>query len=279
MASKTSLRTRRHRAGPFRADGGRRASSASAIAPPRRANAGGGRRGGGARPPVPVPPSAGRTVFSDDFKWSSGSGIDSSGMYGNPRAGSSLAPAGSKTIDPTRRANVQTSTQRLISTFTALRQRQLVGGTYGRVQTTSAKLGAPSGGPGWSSRRRFEAALRRPGLLAGVSGLLGPGAVGPETARSNIMENVIHCQNSSGTCLGGPVDPGRPLQRAERHRQRNSGGGSGCQVRIPQPTTMILTGPKPPPDVDPSTGTGAAYFTPERGPSGHGDVAGGGVRP
>jgi hypothetical protein len=158
-----------------------------------------------AAPPgaVPPPPSGWSTVFSDDFNGAAGSGVDSQWMY-DTGPGSSFGTGEIETMTNST-SNVHLDGNGNLD-ITAL------GGgsswTSGRIQTTSANVGAPAGG-----ELEVTASIQQP---AGGPGywpafwMLGPGQW-PENGEIDIMEDVnslsevsgtIHC----GTYPGGPCN-------------------------------------------------------------------------
>ncbi len=152
---------------------------------------------------VPGPPSGWSTVFSDDFNGASGSGIDSQWMY-DTGPGSSFGTGEIETMTSST-SNVRLDGNGNLD-LTALRSGS--SWTSGRVQTTSANVGAPAGG-----ELEVTASIQQP---AGGLGywpafwMLGPGQW-PENGEIDIMEDVnslselagtIHC----GTFPGGPCN-------------------------------------------------------------------------
>jgi Ricin-type beta-trefoil lectin domain/Glycosyl hydrolases family 16 len=178
---------------------------------------------------VPGPPAGWSTVFSDDFNGSSGSGIDSQWMY-DTGPGANFGTGEIETMTNST-SNVHLDGGGNLD-ITALGS----GGSWtsGRVQTTSANVGAPAGG-----QLEVTASIQQP---AGGLGywpafwMLGPGQW-PENGEIDIMEDVnslsqvagtIHC----GTFPGGPCNEGNGIGSGLR-------GCSGCQSGF-HTYTMIL---------------------------------------
>ena len=224
MASKTSPRTRRHRAG-HRADGGRGVVCLSY----RRPAANAAPAAAAAPAAVPGPPSGWSTVFSDDFNGSSGSGIDSQWMY-DTGAGSSFGTGEIETMTNST-SNVHLDGNGNLD-VTALGSGS--SWTSGRVQTTSANVGAPTGG-----QLEVTASIEQPSGGLGywpAFWMLGPGQW-PENGEIDIMEDVNSLSELSGTVHCG-VDPGGPCNEGNGI---GSGlvGCSGCQSGY-HTYTMIL---------------------------------------
>jgi hypothetical protein len=178
---------------------------------------------------VPGPPSGWSTVFSDSFAGSSGSGIDSQWQY-DTGAGSSFGTGEIETMTNST-SNVHLDGNGHLD-ITALDS----GGawTSGRVQTTSANVGAPAGG-----ELEVTASIEQP---TGGTGywpafwMLGPGQW-PENGEIDIMEDVNSLSELSGTIHCG-TDPGGPCNEPDGI---GSGlvGCSGCQSGY-HTYTMIL---------------------------------------
>jgi beta-glucanase (GH16 family) len=162
---------------------------------------------------VPAPPPGWSTAFSDDFNGPAGSGADSQWMY-DTGPGSSFGTGEIETMTSST-ANVQLDGSGNLD-LTAL------GGgsswTSGRIQTTSANVGAPAGG-----ELEVTASIQQP---AGGPGywpafwLLGPGQW-PENGEIDIMEDVNSLSEVSGTIHCGSY-PGGPC---------NEGNGIGSGLR------------------------------------------------
>ena len=184
---------------------------------------------GSANATVPGPPSGWTTVFSDDFTGASGSGPSGSWIY-DTGPGSSFGTGEIETMTNSS-ANVHLDGAGNLD-ITALNK----GGnwTSGRIQTSSANVGAPAGG-----KLEVTASIRQP---AGGLGywpafwMLGPGQW-PENGEIDIMEDVnalsevagtIHC----GTYPGGPCNEGNGIGSGLR-------ACSGCQSGF-HTYTMIL---------------------------------------
>jgi len=163
---------------------------------------------------VPGPPSGWSTVFSDDFNGSSGSGIDSQWMY-DTGPGSNFGTGEIETMTNST-SNVHLDGNGDLD-LTALRSGS--SWTSGRVQTTSANVGAPAGG-----ELEVTASIQQP---AGGLGywpafwMLGPGQW-PENGEIDIMEDVNALSEVSGTIHCG-TDPGGPCNET-------NGIGSGLRA-------------------------------------------------
>ncbi|WP_246507183.1 glycoside hydrolase family 16 protein [Actinocrinis puniceicyclus] len=178
---------------------------------------------------LPGPPSGWTQVFADDFNGSSGSGIDGQWMY-DTGPGSNFGTGEIETMTNST-SNVHLDGGGNLD-ITALGS----GGnwTSGRVQTTSANVGAPAGG-----KLEVTASIQQPTGGLGywpAFWMLGPGQW-PENGEIDIMEDVnalsqvagtIHC----GTYPGGPCNEGNGIGSGLR-------SCSGCQSGF-HTYTMIL---------------------------------------
>ncbi|HEY1670439.1 MAG TPA: ricin-type beta-trefoil lectin domain protein [Trebonia sp.] len=178
---------------------------------------------------VPGPPSGWSTVFSDDFSGGSGSGIDSQWMY-DTGAGSSFGTGEIETMTNST-SNVHLDGNGNLD-ITALGSGS--SWTSGRVQTTSANVGAPAGG-----ELEVTASIQQPSGGLGywpAFWMLGPGQW-PENGEIDIMEDVNSLSELSGTVHCG-TDPGGPCNEPNGI---GSGlvGCSGCQSGY-HTYTMIL---------------------------------------
>ena len=178
---------------------------------------------------VPGPPSGWSTVFSDDFSGGAGSGIDSQWMY-DTGAGSSFGTGEIETMTNST-SNVHLDGNGNLD-ITALGSGS--SWTSGRVQTTSANVGAPAGG-----ELEVTASIEQPTGGLGywpAFWMLGPGQW-PENGEIDIMEDVNSLSELSGTVHCG-VDPGGPCNEPDGI---GSGlvGCSGCQTGY-HTYTMIL---------------------------------------
>ena len=178
---------------------------------------------------VPGPPSGWSTVFSDDFSGGSGSGIDSQWMY-DTGAGSSFGTGEIETMTNST-SNVHLDGNGNLD-ITALGSGS--SWTSGRVQTTSANVGAPAGG-----QLEVTASIEQPSGGLGywpAFWMLGPGQW-PENGEIDIMEDVNSLSELSGTVHCG-TDPGGPCNEPNGI---GSGlrGCSGCQSGY-HTYTMIL---------------------------------------
>ena len=150
---------------------------------------------------VPGPPSGWSTVFSDDFSGASGSGIDSQWMY-DTGPGSSFGTGEIETMTNST-SNVHQDGNGNLD-ITALGSGS--SWTSGRVQTTSANVGAPAGG-----ELEVTASIQQPTGGLGywpAFWMLGPGQW-PENGEIDIMEDVNSLSEVSGTVHCG-TDPGGP---------------------------------------------------------------------
>ena len=199
---------------------------------------------------VPGPPSGWSTVFSDDFNGASGSGVDSQWMY-DTGPGSNFGTGEIETMT--------NSTSNVYHDGSGnLDIRALGSGsswTSGRVQTTSANVGAPAGG-----QLEVTASIQQP---AGGLGywpafwMLGPGQW-PENGEIDIMEDVNALSEVSGTVHCG-TDPGGPCNEPNGV---GSGlrGCSGCQSGY-HTYTMILNRTNTSAESVTFYLDGSAYFT------------------
>ncbi len=178
---------------------------------------------------VPPPPSGWSAVFSDDFNGSAGSVADSQWMY-DTGPGSSFGTGEIETMTSST-SNVHLDGNGNLD-ITAL------GGgsswTSGRIQTTSANVGAPAGG-----ELEVTASIEQP---AGGLGywpafwMLGPGQW-PENGEIDIMEDVNALSEVAGTIHCG-TDPGGPCNETNGIGSGLVGCG-GCQSGY-HTYTMIL---------------------------------------
>jgi Ricin-type beta-trefoil lectin domain/Glycosyl hydrolases family 16 len=178
---------------------------------------------------VPGAPSGWSTVFSDDFSGASGSGIDSQWMY-DTGAGSTFGTGEIETMTNSTSNVHQDGSGNL--DITALGSGS--SWTSGRVQTTSANVGAPAGG-----ELEVTASIEQPTGGLGywpAFWMLGPGQW-PENGEIDIMEDVNSLSEVSGTVHCG-TDPGGPCNETS-----GIGSGlracSGCQTGY-HTYTMIL---------------------------------------
>jgi hypothetical protein len=168
---------------------------------------------------VPAAPAGWSTVFSDDFNGAAGSGVDSQWMY-DTGPGSDFGTGEIETMTNST-SNVYLDGNGDLD-ITALGSGS--SWTSGRVQTTSANVGAPAGG-----ELEVTASIEQP---AGGLGywpafwMLGPGQW-PENGEIDIMEDVNSLSELAGTIHCG-TDPGGPC-----NEPNGIGSGltscSGCQ--------------------------------------------------
>ncbi|HUN34699.1 MAG TPA: ricin-type beta-trefoil lectin domain protein [Trebonia sp.] len=178
---------------------------------------------------VPGAPSGWSTVFSDDFNGSSGSGIDSQWMY-DTGPGSSFGTGEIETMTNST-SNVHLDGNGNLD-ITALGSGS--SWTSGRVQTTSANVGAPAGG-----ELEVTASIQQPTGGLGywpAFWMLGPGQW-PENGEIDIMEDVNSLSEVSGTIHCG-TDPGGPCNEPDGIGSGLTSCG-GCQSGY-HTYTMIL---------------------------------------
>ena len=178
---------------------------------------------------VPAPPSGWSTVFSDDFNGAAGSGADSQWMY-DTGPGSNFGTGEIETMTNST-SNVHLDGNGNLD-ITALGSGS--SWTSGRIQTTSANVGAPAGG-----ELEVTASIQQPTGGLGywpAFWMLGPGQW-PENGEIDIMEDVNSLSEVSGTIHCG-TDPGGPC-----NEPNGIGSGlracSGCQSGY-HTYTMIL---------------------------------------
>jgi Ricin-type beta-trefoil lectin domain/Glycosyl hydrolases family 16 len=171
---------------------------------------------------VPGPPSGWTTQFSDDFNGSSGSGADSQWLY-DTGPGSNFGTGEIETMTNST-SNVHLDGNGDLD-ITALGSGS--NWTSGRIQTTSANVGAPAGG-----ELEVTASIEQPNPSSGLGywpafWMLGPGQW-PENGEIDIMEDVNALSELSGTVHCG-TDPGGPCNETN-----GIGSGlracSGCQT-------------------------------------------------
>jgi hypothetical protein len=165
---------------------------------------------------VPGPPSGWSTVFSDDFNGAAGSGPSSSWQY-DTGPGSSFGTGEIETMTNSP-SNVHLDGNGDLD-ITALGS----GGSWtsGRIQTTTANVGAPAGG-----ELEVTASIEQPNPASGLGywpafWMLGPGQW-PENGEIDILEDVNALSEHSGTFHCG-TDPGGPCNETD-------GLGSGLQA-------------------------------------------------
>ena len=183
---------------------------------------------------VPAPPSGWSTVFSDDFNGAAGSGAGSQWMY-DTGPGSNFGTGEIETMTNST-SNVHLDGNGNLD-ITALGSGS--SWTSGRIQTTSANVGAPAGG-----ELEVTASIQQPSGGLGywpAFWMLGPGQW-PENGEIDIMEDVnslsevsgtIHC----GTFPGGPCNEGNGIGSGLR-------ACGGCQGGY-HTYTMILNRTNP----------------------------------
>jgi hypothetical protein len=199
---------------------------------------------------VPGPPSGWSTVFSDDFNGSAGSGIDGQWIY-DTGPGSNFGTGEIETMTSST-SNVHLDGNGNLD-LTA------IGGgsswTSGRVQTSSAVVGAPAGG-----ELEVTASIQQPTGGLGywpAFWMLGPGQW-PENGEIDIMEDVNSLSDVAGTVHCG-TDPGGPC-----NEPNGIGSGlrscGGCQSGY-HTYTMILNRTNTSAESITFYLDGSAYFT------------------
>jgi Ricin-type beta-trefoil lectin domain/Glycosyl hydrolases family 16 len=180
---------------------------------------------------VPGPPSGWSTIFSDDFNGSSGSGIDSQWIY-DTGPGSNFGTGEIETMTNST-SNVHLDGNGDLD-ITALGSGS--SWTSGRVQTSSANVGAPAGG-----ELEVTASIEQPNPANGLGywpafWMLGPGQW-PENGEIDILEDVNGLSEHSSTIHCG-TDPGGPCNEPDGIGSGLLGCG-GCQTGY-HTYTMIL---------------------------------------
>ncbi|HEU5416820.1 MAG TPA: ricin-type beta-trefoil lectin domain protein, partial [Streptosporangiaceae bacterium] len=180
---------------------------------------------------VPGPPSGWSTVFSDDFNGAAGSGPSASWMY-DTGPGSSFGTGEIETMTNSP-ANVHLDGNGNLD-ITALGSGS--SWTSGRIQTTTASVGAPAGG-----ELEVTASIEQPNPASGLGywpafWMLGPGQW-PENGEIDILEDVNALSEHSGTLHCG-TDPGGPCNETNGI---GSGlqGCSGCQTGYHTYTVIV----------------------------------------
>ncbi|WP_084704572.1 ricin-type beta-trefoil lectin domain protein [Phaeacidiphilus oryzae] len=172
---------------------------------------------------VPAPPSGWSTVFSDDFSGASGSQPNSSNWMYDTGPGSNFGTGEIETMTNST-SNVHLDGSGHLD-ITALGSGS--NWTSGRIQTTSANVGAPAGG-----KLEVTASIQQPNPSSGLGywpafWMLGPGQW-PENGEIDIMEDVNALSEVAGTIHCG-TDPGGPCNESN-----GIGSGlracSGCQT-------------------------------------------------
>jgi hypothetical protein len=164
---------------------------------------------------VPAPPSGWSTVFSDDFAGASGSGVNTAKWKYDTGAGSTFGTGEIETMTKST-SNVHLDGSGDLD-ITAIRSNG--NWTSGRIQTTTANVGAPAGG-----ELKVTASIKQPTGGLGywpAFWMLGPGQW-PENGELDIMEDVNALSEHSGTMHCG-TDPGGPCNET-------TGIGSGLRA-------------------------------------------------
>ena len=179
---------------------------------------------------VPGPPSGWSTVFSDDFAGSSGAGVNTGNWIYDTGPGSGFGTGEIETMTNST-SNVHLDGNGDLD-ITALKSGSAW--TSGRIQTTSANVGAPAGG-----ELEVTASIEQPSGGLGywpAFWMLGPGQW-PENGEIDIMEDVNALNEVSGTIHCG-TDPGGPCNEPDGIGSGLVGCG-GCQSGY-NTYTMIL---------------------------------------
>jgi hypothetical protein len=170
---------------------------------------------------VPAPPSGWSTQFSDDFSGASGSAPSSSWQFDT---GTGVFGTGEIETMTNSSSNVHLDGNGNLD-ITALGSG--TNWTSGRIQTTTANVGAPAGG-----QLEVTASIQQPNPANGLGywpafWMLGPGQW-PENGEIDILEDVNALSEHSGTIHCG-TDPGGPCNETNGI---GSGlvGCSGCQT-------------------------------------------------
>ncbi|MEY9938370.1 ricin-type beta-trefoil lectin domain protein [Streptacidiphilus sp. MAP5-3] len=174
--------------------------------------------GGAHADTVPGPPSGWTTVFSDDFSGGAGSAPNSGNWMYDTGPGSSFGTGEIETMTNSS-SNVSLDGNGHLD-ITALRDGS-GNWTSGRIQTTSANVGAPAGG-----KLEVTAEIQQPNPSNGLGywpafWMLGPGQW-PENGEIDIMEDVNALSEVAGTIHCG-TDPGGPCNES-------NGIGSGLKA-------------------------------------------------
>ncbi|HEX3593343.1 MAG TPA: ricin-type beta-trefoil lectin domain protein [Pseudonocardiaceae bacterium] len=153
---------------------------------------------------VPGPPAGWTTVFSDDFTGAAGTGVSASNWIYDTGPGSSFGTGEIETMTNST-SNVHLDGAGNLD-ITALGSGS--NWTSGRIQTTTANVGAPAGG-----ELEVTASIQQPNPANGLGywpafWMLGPGQW-PENGEIDILEDVNALSDRSGTIHCG-VDPGGP---------------------------------------------------------------------
>jgi beta-glucanase (GH16 family) len=157
---------------------------------------------------VPGPPSGWKTVFSDNFAGAAKSAPNASKWKFDTGPGSSFGTGEIETMtNSTANTHLDGSGHLAV---TAVKS----GGawTSGRIQTTTANVGAPAGG-----KLKVAASIQQPNPSNGLGywpafWMLGPGQW-PENGEIDIMEDVNALSKVAGTVHCG-TDPGGPCNES-----------------------------------------------------------------
>jgi hypothetical protein len=202
---------------------------------------------------VPPPPSGWTTQFSDNFQGSAGSPPNSGNWMYDTGPGSSFGTGEIETMTNSTSNGYLDGNGDL--DLTALGSGS--NWTSARIQTTSANVGAPSGG-----ELEVTASIEQPNPSSGLGywpafWMLGPGQW-PENGEIDIMEDVNALSELSGTVHCG-TDPGGPCNEPDGIGSGLVGCG-GCQTGY-HTYTMILNRTNPSDESITFYLDGNAYFT------------------
>jgi hypothetical protein len=180
---------------------------------------------------VPAPPSGWTTVFSDDFNGAANTGVSGNWIY-DTGPGSSFGTGEIETMTSST-ANVHQDGNGNLD-LTAIGSGS--NWTSGRIQTSSANVGAPAGG-----ELEVTASIQQPNPASGLGywpafWMLGPGQW-PATGEIDILEDVNSLSDRSGTVHCG-VDPGGPCNEPNGIGSGLAACG-GCQTGFHTYTVIV----------------------------------------
>ncbi|HEY1570212.1 MAG TPA: ricin-type beta-trefoil lectin domain protein [Pseudonocardiaceae bacterium] len=181
---------------------------------------------------VPAPPTGWSTVFSDDFNGTAGTGVSTGNWIYDTGPGSSFGTGEIETMTNST-SNVHLDGAGDLQ-LTALGSGS--SWTSGRIQTTTANVGAPAGG-----ELEVTASIQQPNPASGLGywpafWMLGPGQW-PENGEIDILEDVNSLSDRSGTIHCG-VDPGGPCNEPNGIGSGLAACG-GCQTGFHTYTIIV----------------------------------------